>query len=208
VLSTIPVPLLARLIRGDDAPPLDSAGTLSHRAMILVYLTLGVDRFTEFDAHYFPELTIRISRLSEPKNYSLTERRGRTVLCAEMPCATSDAEWTMSDEGLGHIVCADLARAGLPAGHQLLDVHVERLPHAYPLYTRGYRQAFEAIDRWIAGFHGLVTFGRQGLFVHDNTHHTIAMAYALVDCLREDGTFDRPAWARARAEFQSHVVED
>ena len=34
-------------------------------------------------------------------------------------------------------------------------------------------------------------FGRQGLFAHDNTHHALAMAYAAVDCLREDGTFDK-----------------
>ena len=55
--------------------------------MLLVYLTLEQDHFTEFDAHYFPETEIRITRLSEPKNYSLTRRSGRTVLCAELPCA-------------------------------------------------------------------------------------------------------------------------
>jgi hypothetical protein len=74
--------------------------------------------------------------------------------------------------------------------------------------TRGYREAFDAIDRWISGIDGLITFGRQGLFAHDNTHHTMAMAYALVDCLGPDGSFDREAWARARTSFESHVVED
>jgi hypothetical protein len=54
----------------------------------------------------------------------------------------------------------------------------------------------------------LITFGRQGLFAHDNTHHTMAMAYALVDALRPDGSFDRDSWARARKAFESHVVED
>jgi protoporphyrinogen oxidase len=89
-----------------------------------------------------------------------------------------------------------------------LDVQARRLPHAYPLYTRGYREAFDALDQWIAGVDGLVTFGRQGLFAHDNTHHTMAMAYALVASLREDGTLDRDAWARARRSFEEHVVED
>jgi hypothetical protein len=82
------------------------------------------------------------------------------------------------------------------------------LPHAYPLYTRGYREAFDALDHWAAGVEGLVTFGRQGLFAHDNTHHTMAMAYALVACLREDGSLDRDGWARARRSFEDHVVED
>ena len=64
--------------------------------MVLVYLSLDAHQFTEFDAHYFPETAIRISRLSEPKNYSLTDAPGRTVLCAELPCALGGEEWAMS----------------------------------------------------------------------------------------------------------------
>ena len=209
VLSTIPVSVLARLVRtGGAPPPLAAAASLQHRAMVLVYLTLQTDRFTEFDAHYFPETGIRISRLSEPKNYSQTTSTGRTVLCAELPCAQSDAEWQMSDEAIGRLVCRDLEHAGLGPLPQVLHVQTRRLPYAYPLYTKGYRGAFEAIDRWLDRIDGLVTFGRQGLFAHDNTHHTIAMAYALVDSLRPDGTLDRTAWAGARASFEDHVVED
>ena len=46
------------------------------------------------------------------------------------------------------------------------------------------------------------------MFAHDNTHHTRAMAYTLVDCLRADGARDRDALARARKSFEDHVVED
>jgi protoporphyrinogen oxidase len=176
--------------------------------MVLIYLTLDAEQFTEFDAHYFPETAIHISRLSEPKNYSMTTRPGRTVLCAELPCSQSDAEWSMSDEELGRLVVRDLETAGLAPVPKVLEVQARRLPHAYPLYTRGYREAFDALDQWIGGVDGLVTFGRQGLFAHDNTHHTMAMAYALVASLREDGTLDRDAWARARRSFEEHVVED
>ena len=49
---------------------------------------------------------------------------------------------------------------------------------------------------------------RQGLFAHDNTHHTLEMAYAAADCLSKDGSFDRASWARHRQEFETHVVED
>jgi len=208
VLSTIPLPVLARLVRSDSAAPLQAAAALRQRAMVLVYLTLDCDQFTEFDAHYFPEATIRITRLSEPKNYSLTKRPGRTVLCAELPCELGGVEWSMTDSDLGALVCRDLEQAGLGPLPAVLAVETERLPHAYPLYTKGYREAFETLDRWIGDIDGLITFGRQGLFVHDNTHHTMAMAYALVDCLAESGTFDRKAWALARRSFESNVVED
>jgi len=71
-----------------EAPPdvLEASGGLAFRGMILIYLLLGQDQFSEYDAHYFPERAIRITRLSEPKNYSLTNTPGRTVLCAELPC--------------------------------------------------------------------------------------------------------------------------
>jgi protoporphyrinogen oxidase len=209
VLSTIPVTSLARLVRTDGPPaPAAAAEALRLRSMVLVYLALDADQFTEFDAHYFPETAIRVSRLSEPKHYSLTHRPGRTVICAELPCARTDPEWTMTDEALGALVVRDLETAGLGPVPRVARVETRRLPHAYPLYTRGYREAFDALDHWAAGVEGLVTFGRQGLFAHDNTHHTMAMAYALVACLREDGSLDRDGWARARRSFEDHVVED
>jgi protoporphyrinogen oxidase len=209
VFSTIPVTVLAKLVRTSGAPaPLSASGALQLRAMVLVYLNLKVDQFTEFDAHYFPETAIRITRLSEPKNYSLTTSPGHTVLCAELPCSQSDPEWSMSDEALGALVCRDLEHAGLGPLPPVLQVQTRRLPSAYPLYTKGYREAFESLDHWIDGMNGLVTFGRQGLFAHDNTHHTMAMAYALVDSLRSDGTLDRQRWAVARKSFETHVVED
>jgi protoporphyrinogen oxidase len=208
VLSTIPVSVLAKLLTSGGAAPPPATEQLRLRGMVLIYLALDADQFTEFDAHYFPETAIRISRLSEPKNYSLTTAPGRTVLCAELPCAPNGPEWAMSDADLGALVVADLERAGLGPVPRVSQVQVRRLPYAYPLYTRGYREAFDALDRWVSGIDGLVTFGRQGLFAHDNTHHTMAMAYALVECLGADGSFDRDRWRRARKSFEDHVVED
>jgi protoporphyrinogen oxidase len=114
----------------------------------------------------------------------------------------------MTDEELRQLVVHDFETAGLGPVPPVVHVETRRLPQAYPLYTKGYREAFDAIDHWVGGIDGLVTFGRQGLFAHDNTHHTMAMAYALVECLGADGSFDHAAWARARKSFEDHVVED
>jgi hypothetical protein len=59
----------------------------------------------------------------------------------------------------------------------------------------------------VSGLPALLSYGRQGLFAHDNTHHALAMAYAAVDCL-EGASFDDWKWARYRREFETHVVED
>ena len=72
----------------------------------------------------------------------------------------------------------------------------------------GFENHFNAIDEWLGGLDGFVTFGRQGLFAHDNTHHALTMAYGAVDCLSDSGEFDRERWRRYRREFEGHVVED
>ena len=63
------------------------------------------------------------------------------------------------------------------------------------------------LDAWGGSLPGILTFGRQGLFAHDNTHHALYMAYCAVDCLGEGG-FDHSKWAGYREIFSTHVVED
>jgi protoporphyrinogen oxidase len=208
--STIPASVLVRLL--DPSPPddvLEAASGLELRAMVLVYLVLDQGRYTEYDAHYFPGTDIPFTRLSEPKNYAArTEPAGRTVLCAEIPCSKGDGLWSMVDDDLGRLVVDGLRAAGLPAPRGVSSVQSRRLGQAYPIYRRGYEVHFDRIDRWLLGLNGVLSFGRQGLFAHDNTHHTLAMAQAAVSCLGDDGTLDRDAWARHREVFETFVVED
>lgn len=207
--STLPIPVLARLL-GETTPPAvhEAAGRLEYRAMVLVYLVLPVARFSEFDAHYFPGADLRITRMSEPKNYAaLQAPADRTVLCAELPCAPDDAVWTMSPAELGELVARDLERAGVPLPVPALRIEVRRLRQAYPIYTIGYERWFGVLDTWAEGVPRLLSYGRQGLFAHDNTHHALAMAYAAADCL-EGPEFRRDRWAEYRRGFEAHVVED
>jgi protoporphyrinogen oxidase len=210
IWSTIPITSLASQLT--PAPPSDylqSARSIEYRAMILIYLVLEQDQFTEYDAHYFPEKQIRISRLSEPKNYSASrEPRDRTVLCAELPCSPNDPEWGMSDQELGDLMRNALASAGLPVRARVSQVTSRRLRQAYPIYRQGYEHHFDRLDQWLSRINGLLTFGRQGLFAHDNTHHALFMAYAAVDCLDIEGRFDYDRWRDFRRIFETHVVED
>lgn len=209
VWSTIPVTLLPRLI--DPAPDqtvLAAAGAMQYRAMLLVYLELGVGTFTEYDAHYFPGADIAITRLSEPKNYSTSSLpQDRTTLCAELPCAPDDHLWSSTDAELGLLVARDLEQAGIPLPGKPISVHVKRLRHAYPIYLNGHEAPLTVLDSWVTGIPDLLTYGRQGLFAHDNTHHALFMAYSAVDCLVE-GEFDKAKWEDYRRVFAKHVVED
>jgi protoporphyrinogen oxidase len=210
VWSTIPVNILARIL--DPPAPsqvLEASRRIDFRAMILIYLVLAQPQFTPFDAHYFPEVDVKLTRLSEPKNYSgRTEPADRTVLCGELPCMVNDELWRSSDQELANMVKNSLARCALPIQEPILKVTTKRLPFAYPIYRRGYEEHFSVLNEWVSGLDRVLTFGRQGLFAHDNTHHALAMAYAAVDCMEEAGTFDVRRWNIYRVEFEKHVVED
>jgi protoporphyrinogen oxidase len=210
VFSTIPLPVLARLVR--PAPPsdvVDAASRLRYRAMVLVYLVLDRPQWTEFDAHYFPGPEVPASRVSEPRNYrhNPDDPPDRTVLCAEVPCWEGDATWTAPDEELGERLAGSLAACGLPDARPAA-VETRRLPRVYPVYRVGFEWDLSALELWLGADPRLVTLGRQGLFVPDNTHHALAMAWAAADALNPDGSFDHGAWSRARDTFRSHVVED
>lgn len=207
--TTLPLPVVARVCRpGPPVATVEAASRLRFRAMVLVYVVHEGGRWTPYDAHYLPDLDTPISRISEPANYrvSADDPADRTVLCAEIPCAVGDETWGASDDDLAKIVIDTADRHGLPRP-SVAGVQVERLPYVYPVYEVGYRQHVEGLDAWAQTLPRVTTFGRLGLFVHDNSHHAIAMAYDAVDALRGD-RFDEAAWAAARARFASHVVED
>lgn len=209
IWSTIPVSILARIV-DPPAPPevSDASKQIKYRAMILIYLVLEQQQFTPYDAHYFPEEDIKLTRLSEPKNYSArNEPNNRTILCGELPCMIGDESWNASDEELWDVVKYSLERCGLAIKAPMIKVITKRLPFAYPIYQKGYEEYFYCLDEWVCSLDNVLTFGRQGLFAHDNTHHALAMAYAAVDCLRES-QFDQDRWQKYRKEFEMHVVED
>jgi protoporphyrinogen oxidase len=209
VWSTVALPALARMVQ-PAAPDgaLAAAAGLRHRAMVLLYLVVDRVRWTEFDAHYFPGLGVMASRVSEPRNYrdNPDDPPDRTVLCAEIPCWRDDEVWRAPAGDLAGRLAAELAAAGLPEP-AVIGVESRRLPHVYPVYGPGFAAELATLEAW-ATEAGVVTFGRQGLFTPDNTHHALAMGWAAAAALRADGSFDASAWRATRDSFRSFVVED
>jgi protoporphyrinogen oxidase len=209
VWSTGPIASLPSVVEGAPADVTAAASRLRHRAMVLLYLAVDVPRWTEHDAHYLPDPGVIASRLSEPKGYraSADDPPDRTVLCAEIPCAVGDELWLAEPDELAARLVEELAPLGLPP-IRVASVEVRRVPRLYPVYTHGYERDLALVEGWVDGLPGLVTFGRQGLFVADNTHHVLAMARALAGCVDVKGALDTQRWAAARTGFRDFVVED
>lgn len=209
-LSTLPLPLLARLSRPSPPPDVGAAAAgLRFRAMVLAYLVHEGGRWSPYDAHYLPGPETPVSRLSEPANYrsSLDDPADRSVLCAELPCAVGDSVWRAGDQSLADLVAVGMAGSGLPP-LRLGAAEVRRLPRVYPVFDTRYAARLDVLDAWASSLPSITSLGRLGLFAHDNTHHALAMGYAAADAIGPDGALDHVAWARAREGFATHVVED
>lgn len=210
VFSTVPLPVLARMWSpAPDDEVVAAARQLRSRAMVLVHLVVEGRPWTPYDAHYLPEAWTPVTRITEPANYrdSSDDPTGHTVLTAEVPCDLGDATWTADDTELRDTVLAAIDHARLPRP-EVREVVTRRLPAAYPILVPGTAERVQRLEDWAATRPHLLTFGRHGLFVHDNSHHALTMAWAAVDALAEDGTLDRAQWARRREGFRDHVVED
>jgi protoporphyrinogen oxidase len=211
VLSTLPVTTLAAVSRPAPPPAVaEAAAALEYRALALLYVVIARRRFTEYDAHYLPGPEVDASRVSEPRNYRDApdvDPEDRTVLCAELPCSVGDDTWTAPPAALAERLMDQLGRIGLPRA-AVVHAEARRVPHAYPLYRTGFEHAFAVLDAWAGARSSVLTFGRQGLFAHDNTHHALAMGRAAAAVVGDDGRIDAAAWTRARTGFRTHVVED
>ena len=144
--------------------------------MLLVYLVLGQSSFTQYDAHYFPDQKHVLHAYLNLRTIGMDQIQKQTVLCAELPCWTSDAIWSATPDELGEIVRSDLINLGLPRIN-LLTTEVRRLPFVYPVFETSTRSERETLLNWGNTLTRVLSFGRQGLIVPDNIHHTLAMGW-------------------------------
>jgi protoporphyrinogen oxidase len=209
VFSTLPMRNLALMLQPSVPSSVrEAAEQMQSRGMVFLYLVLAQQQFTPYDAHYFPETEILPSRMSEPKNYSATAvPSDKTILCYEIPCTEGDDTWNASAETLCERVKQDMAYAGLSI-RTLKDCFLRRHPGVYPVYNRGFADHFSIVDDYLSGLPGLVCLGRQGLFAHDNTHHTLEMGWSAAACMDNNLHWDHTRWAALRKAFEAHVVED
>ena len=209
LFSTIPVTEFAGLLE-PSAPTqvIKAADELSFRSMVFCILEVKGSQYTPYDAHYFPGVDTCFSRLSEPKNYSLAEKpRNRTGLCFEIPCTDEDEIWKLGNDDLLKLVLDDLEKTDLPEP-ETADFTIRRKRNVYPVYDHDFAGRLHIIEEYLGTLNRTVSLGRQGLFVHDNTHHTIEMGLAAGDCLSSDLQWDKTKWADYKELFVSHVVVD
>jgi protoporphyrinogen oxidase len=195
LLSTMPLPALARMLRPELPPEVDrSAGALRFRALTFVNLMLARENVSENTWMYVASGDASISRIQEPKRRSPSMAPpGRTSLMLEMPCDVGDATWTADVETSKAHVQRELRHLGWPVD-DVLGAFVVRVANGYPVYHLGYDADRRRLLGWIASFENVRTAGRQGLFRYVFMDAAMRMGIEAAEQMlagrRDDGALD------------------
>ncbi len=163
------------------APVIASARALRFRALVFVGLlvrrqTVLPSSFMYFRQHSFN----RISDLAQ-FGFEIVPQ-GCTMLVAEMSCDVTDRPWN-DDEYAKHAVLDDLIAEGLLTRTEVVEIHVFRARHAYPIYTLDYEKHLGLLLHTVNEMTNVETAGRQGRFAYVNTHIAMKMGYEAADRL-------------------------
>ena len=164
VVSTAPVPVLAKLVRGTDR--LAYLARFRYRAMAFVNLKFDgpsglPDVVTWTPGGEFPFFRLSDIGLGLP----WLVPAGKCQVTCDLGCEVGDATWTAPDADLGDRCVAAVDRIVPGLAQRYLGCRVVRTALAYPVF----RTAYEADRRRFeqgTGVEGLVSVGRNGAFAH------------------------------------------
>jgi protoporphyrinogen/coproporphyrinogen III oxidase len=194
VVSTIPLPALARLV---DAPPrpLAAAAAFRFRGIVLVELQLRGRALLPNVVNWIPDRDSPFFRATEPSQATpWTVPEGSTAIVVDCGAFVGDARWIQGDQALIDD-CLDALRPRIPdVDSRLHAAFVQRIPVAYPVFARSYEPARVALTRG-SGIVGLISVGRNGEFAHVLMEDVYWRTQRSVDALwraRELAEYDHP----------------
>ncbi len=207
VVWTAPLSDLVRLADAAPTPVREAVAGLQMRAVVIAYAQLARDAVGIADTSYFPESRFPFNRVMEQKRFSAETVPGeRTVLVMDLACDPDDGRFTATDDAIREEVVPALEAAGLAHRDEITDFWCVRFRAAYPVYTADTAARLSTVRDWADAIGNLWLAGRQGLFLHNNTHHSLLMGYRAAAAIRGGG--NRAAWLRELETFADFTVAD
>lgn len=178
VISTLPIQYFFRVLKPATNPELlQTAEKLKTRRLILLYLVLKKERFSENTSLYFPSRDFPYGRIWEQKNHSpkMIPVPDRTVLGLEIPCWRDDDIWTSDDKTLFERAVAPLEKREILNRQNVEEFFSVRLGWVYPVWDVDFERNINTLLDYERHIENLIFNGRPGLFFYNNIHHSIEM---------------------------------
>jgi protoporphyrinogen oxidase len=155
---------------------------LDYLALVCYNITLTAGEHFNFQWCYHGSPDVYFSRVSIPDNFNHSNTpAGKRSFCVEVPCSENDTVYNEPKRFLDRVL-DDLKRVELlKTSREVLDVHTETFPWAYPIYKLGYRRDLNAYEDQLKRFDNLYTAGRLGRFWYNNMDHCIEESLRLAE---------------------------
>jgi len=184
-----------------------SIAKLEYLNLILLYLIVGRPRISRDISIFFPDRRLPFGRVFEQKNFDETMvPADRTVLGVEITCPTADPLWHVPDDKLTQLVGRQLEGLGILKQQEVIDHFSIRLRDVYPVYDLSYQKRVDTLLNEIDKINNLITNGRLGLFLYNNTHHSIEMGLLAAEAVISGRGIEK--WREDRKVFETyHIIE-
>ncbi len=205
VFSSMPISdLFASFDHEVPLPVHDIATALQFREFITVGLLLKSDALKEMKDTwiYIHDPKVKVGRIQFFHNWSphLVPHKDTTLVGLEFFCTEGDAFWQQSDAELMQLALDELRHIGFTFD-AVLDMHVERVYKAYPVYTGAYT-SFAEVKEYINTIENLYPIGRNGMHRYNNQDHSMLTAMASVEAIH--GRYEKSAIWDINAEDEYH----
>jgi protoporphyrinogen oxidase len=177
VISSMPLGQLAACL--EPAPPpgvLEAAHGLTHRDFITVALIVDDAELFPDNWIYIHDPSVRVGRVQNYRNWSLdmVADRRHSCLGLEYFCFAGDGLWTSSDADLIELAKRELAQLQLVEPSRVVDGTVVRMPRAYPVYDRDYRERVATVRHFLESeVPNVHPVGRNGMHRYNNQDHAM-----------------------------------
>jgi protoporphyrinogen oxidase len=182
VINTLPINEAIALIQPSPADGIaQSARALKFRALVFVGLLVRKEQVLPSSFMYFRQHSF--NRISDLAQFGFhIAPSGCTLLVAEISCDVNDRAW--NDEPFAkQAVLDDLIAEELVTRADVIEMHVFRAQHAYPIYTLHYEAHLARLLEFFDDLPNMETAGRQGRFAYINTHIAMKMGYEAAERL-------------------------
>jgi protoporphyrinogen oxidase len=164
VISTAPVHILAKLVKGTDK--LQKFSKFRYRPMTFVNMRFEGRGLLPDVVLWLTEAKYPFFRLTEATlSMPWLAPEGKTIITVDIGCEKDDEFWTMDGDKLGEFCLEHLSTIIPNAKEKYLGCHVLRTPISYPVFLQEYEAERQEFERG-TGIENLLSVGRNGEFSH------------------------------------------
>ncbi len=164
VISTAPVNILAKLVRGTNA--LESFAKFRFRPMIFVNLKFEGRGLLPDTVLWFPEREFPFFRLTEATlSMPWLAPTGKTIITVDIGCERGDEFWEMADDDLIELCVENLTKIIPEVREKFLGAKILKTPIAYPVFLNEYERERQEFEK-STNIPNLLSIGRNGEFSH------------------------------------------